>query len=86
MYLKGKPVCEATRPEYAQAFAKVMYGSGLEDRACGAMISGLVDQAISVAMRRDIAAGAKKPTGLTMGDIDAACMAVLSQNQKVQNG
>lgn len=83
MYLKGKPVCEATRDEYAKAFAKATYASGLKMRVCGALIHGLVEQAVSVAMRRDIAAGVTKATGLTMDDITTAVKTVETQNTKV---
>lgn len=86
MYLKGKPVSEATKPEYAEAFATALFASPLKMRACGALINGLVDQAISLAMRRDIALGLKTATGLTMNDIRDAVKAVESQNMKVQNG
>lgn len=86
MYLKGKPVSEATKPEYAEAFSKALFGSSLKLRVCGALIAGLVDQAISLAMRRDIAAGLSHPSGLTMNDIGAAIKATEAQNMKVQNG
>ena len=83
MYLRGKPICEATRPEYSEAFSKAVFASGLKMRVCGALIAGIVDQAISLAMRRDITAGVEKPTGLTMDDISAAVKVVEAQNMKV---
>lgn len=87
MYLKGKPICEATKDVYAEAFAKALFASAaLKMRVCGALIAGLVDQAVSVAMRRDIAAGSSQATGLTMDDISAAIKSVEGQNMKVQNG
>lgn len=87
MYLKGKPICEATRDVYAESFAKALFASpALKMRVCGALIAGLVDQAVSVAMRRDIAAGITSASGLTMDDIQAAIKSVENQNLKVQNG
>lgn len=83
MYLKDKPVCEATKPEYAEAFSKALFTSTLKMRVCGALIAGLVDQAISLAMRRDIASGNLTPTGLVMDDIKDAVKVVESQNMKV---
>jgi len=87
MYLRNKPVCEATKPEFAAAFAKALYAAPLlKVRSCGALISGLVDQAVSVAMRRDIAAGTKKATGLTYADIQEAVKVTEKQNLAVRNG
>lgn len=84
MYLKDKPICEATKPEYAKVFAKELFESSLKSRVCGALIAGLVDQSVSIAMRRDIADGVKKVTGLTMSDITEAVESVTAQNAKVQ--
>lgn len=46
-----------------------IFQSELAKRASGAMIVGMVDQAVSVAMRRDLKSGVKKPSGLTVEDI-----------------
>jgi proteasome-associated ATPase len=41
----------------------------LRDLASGALIAGVVDRAAQAAMRRDIAAGAARPTGIAEADI-----------------
>lgn len=40
--------------------------------ASGALIAGIVDKAVSHALRRDMENNSKKPTGVTMGDMMAA--------------
>jgi proteasome-associated ATPase len=40
--------------------------------ASGALIAGIVDKAVSHALRRDMEAKAKKPSGVTMGDMVSA--------------
>lgn len=86
-YLRGKPIATLANIAYATGFAQAVFANPtLKSRVSGALIAGLVDQAVSIAMRRDIASGNKKPTGLLEEDIQAACKVVETQNLKVKNG
>ncbi len=44
----------------------------LRDLASGALVAGIIDQATNLALRRDAAAGKKKPGGLRTEDIEGA--------------
>lgn len=44
----------------------------LRDLASGALVAGIIDQATNLALRRDAAAGKKKPGGLRAEDIEGA--------------
>lgn len=85
MYMKDKPLGEfCTNEEFAQVFAmKTFLNEELKKRISGSLIAGLVDQAISSAMRRDIEAKTEKISGLSEGDIDAAILAVELANKHV---
>lgn len=83
MYLKDKPLTGNSLIEFAQEFTKKTFCSNtLQKRVCGALIAGVVDQAVSVAMRRDIATGSTTP-GLVLEDIVQAVTAVEAQNKNV---
>lgn len=66
---------EAYKPERVVARERVRGGEvviTLGDLLSGADIAGIVDRATSLAMRRDIAAERRKPSGISMEDISAA--------------
>lgn len=84
MYLRNKPIQDMLVAEYAEAFASQTFAStSLRQRVCGALISGLVERAVSYAMRRDLAKGATSPSGLSLQDLKDAIASVEIQNQRV---
>lgn len=83
MYLRNKPIDGIDRTAFATAFAEELFISPLVSRVSGALIAGLVDQAVSIAMRRDIAAGISAK-GLNADDIMASIKTVEIQNEKVK--
>jgi len=83
MYLKGKPIADKELDLAAYFTANLYMRPALQNRVCGALIAGAVDQAVSSALRRDLAAG-QDATGLTFADIDTALTAVENQNKDVR--
>jgi proteasome-associated ATPase len=57
----------------------------LADIVSGALVAGVVDQAASLAMHRDIAANARKPSGINQNDLLAAVVGVYRQNRDVDH-
>lgn len=53
--------------------------------ASGALIAGIVDQATSIALHRDLAAGREEASGISKEDLDAATAAKTVQNQNLNH-
>lgn len=93
LYLKKTKVSEPVEKlasKAAEALFSDMYpmyvvginGKGVErfhlkHLMSGAMLAGIVDTAVAIAVKRDIEAKASKPTGLTLKDMEAAVKHIL---------
>lgn len=63
----------------------VAFNFTLDRLVSGAVVAGVVRQAIAVAMRRDIAAGAKVPSGVSHADMDVAIASACEAEKKMNH-
>jgi proteasome-associated ATPase len=68
------------KPYLAKTVAEDLYG-GPEMPFSGALLAGLVEKASQFAIRRDIASGARRPSGLCPGDFAKAVVTVQNQEE-----
>lgn len=71
LYLKKRPISDEREAIIERCLLNVER-STLWDSRSGALVAALVDRATSAAMKRDIASGSSKPTGITLDDCTSA--------------
>lgn len=71
-YLKGLPLTGATVEGAASYATNTIFNSPAAERVSGAMVATVVDRAKREAIRRDIAANVRNPSGITLADISAS--------------
>ncbi len=72
LYLKGRPLAaeyETVRSKFVSQLEQTVL---LWDKRSGALVKSLVGRATSFALKRDIASGIDKPTGITLEDVSLA--------------
>lgn len=70
--------------ELAEFIAEMVFSTSLKDSVSGAMVAGLVDQAISEAIRRDLKSN-KKPEGVGAADVENAIQKMMERDDEAKH-